>query len=201
MRASPGVRVSRAALFAVLCVLLAAFGHGLAMGSMPPLRADVLGWLAVLAPCCVLCGRERSLPGIGAAMLTAQAGLHVGFDAACFRPAAWSMPGMPGGPAPYPAAHATALHTTALHATAAHLTAALTASWWLRRGEAAVWALLRRAAALVPAPAAWWRTGPARASGPPSVRPVRRERATRIEGHLLLRHLVTRRGPPSLRWS
>ncbi|WP_234326512.1 hypothetical protein [Streptomyces sp. NRRL S-337] len=44
------------------------------------------------------------------------------------------------------------------HAAAAHVAAALLASWWLRRGEAALWSLLRRAVALVPGLVAWWGT-------------------------------------------
>ncbi|WP_241757089.1 hypothetical protein [Streptomyces sp. WAC00263] len=46
MNVSLAVRSLRAAVFAVLCVLLAAGGHALAMGAAPPVRVQVLG-----APC------------------------------------------------------------------------------------------------------------------------------------------------------
>nr|WP_248001932.1 hypothetical protein [Streptomyces sp. RPA4-2] len=148
MSASPEVRSLRAAVFAVLCVLLAAGGHGLASGEAPPLWADGAGFLAVFAAGCLLSGRERSLLGIGGAMLATQAGLHVAFEAA--RPRmTMNMHGMSMG---HPHAHA-----MTPHATAAHVAAAALATWWLRRGEAAFWCLLRRAVALVPGLAAWWR--------------------------------------------
>ncbi len=187
MSASPAVRSLRAAVFAVLCVLLAAGGHGLATGQAPPLRADAAGALAVFAAACLLGGRERSLLGIGGGMLAAQAGLHFGFEAA--RPRmAMTMHG----------AHMTHPHAMTPHATAAHLTAALLVTWWLRRGEAALWTLLRWAVTLVPGLVAWWRvrtgtsSAPARrgAARPASVpaRPLRQ---------VLLRHAVSRRGPPA----
>ncbi|WP_392967414.1 hypothetical protein [Streptomyces sp. LN245] len=149
MNASPAVRSLRAAVFAVLCVLLAAGGHALATGQAPPLWAEGAGLLAVFATGCALGGRERSLSGIGGAMLVAQAGLHLGFEAV--RPRmALNMHGMHMA---HPAAHA-----LTPHATAAHVAAALLATWWLRRGEAALWSLLRRAVTFVPGLAAWWRT-------------------------------------------
>ncbi|MFE6484227.1 hypothetical protein ACFVGN_15000 [Streptomyces sp. NPDC057757] len=187
MSASLAVRSLRAAVFAVLCVLLAAGGHGLATGEAPPLWADGAGVLALFAAGCLLGGRERSLAGIGGGMLAAQAGLHVGFGAA--RPRmAMDMHG----------AHMTHHHAMTPHATAAHLAAALLATWWLRRGEAALWSLLRRAVTLVPGLAAWWR-GPA---GPSDTR----ARWNAVCGNAaeprplrqaLLRHAVSRRGPPA----
>ncbi|MGW2748222.1 hypothetical protein [Streptomyces sp. NPDC001450] len=198
MSASPAVRSLRAAVFAAVCVLLAAAGHGLAMGDMPPLWADAAAFLGVLALGWALGGRERSLPGIGTAMLLTQAGLHIAFDAAHRsggdgRAHAMRMASMPGHSMVAMHAHSTA-HVTTAHATLAHLLAALLASWWLRRGEAALWALLRRAVAFVPGLVAWWRDAPLPApvgrvlslpAGPePSRRPT-------------LRHAVSRRGPPA----
>ncbi|WP_269290341.1 MULTISPECIES: hypothetical protein [Streptomyces] len=58
------------------------------MGAPPPVRAGGLGFVAVLAPGCILAGRERSLAGIGDAMLAAQAALHTVFAAARYRTAA-----------------------------------------------------------------------------------------------------------------
>ncbi|MGW3264058.1 hypothetical protein [Streptomyces sp. NPDC001056] len=190
MSASPAVRGLRAAVFAAVCVLLAAAGHGLAMGEMPSPGSDGAGFLAVFALGWTLGGRERSGRGIGAAMLLTQAGLHVWFDADRTGSPMAAMPGMTG-----PAAMrmtAAPAHTTA-QAAAAHLLAALAVSWWLRRGEAALWALLRRTAALVPGLPTRWHPAPL-----PTAEPVPRNRA----GHeplrrAPLRHAVTRRGPPA----
>ncbi|MFE7929217.1 hypothetical protein ACFU6S_10810 [Streptomyces sp. NPDC057456] len=204
MSASPAVRSLRAAVFAAVCVLLAAAGHGLATGATPPLWADGAGFLAVFTAGWLLGARERALPGIGAAMLTTQAGLHFAFDAARSRTAARTMPAMPmtsahgmhaHGMHPY-GMHLPAHTVTAMtpHATAAHVLAALAASWWLRRGEAALWSLLRRAVAFLPGLAAWWRVTPVPLPVPsvhcaaPAPAPPRQR---------LLRHAVSRRGPPT----
>jgi len=189
MNASPAVRSLRAAVFAVLCVLLAAGGHLLSTGQAPPLWADGAGFLAVFAAGCPLGGRERSLSGIGGAMLVAQAGLHLGFAAARPR-TAMNMHGMH---MTHPSAHA-----LTPHATAAHVAAALLATWWLRRGEAALWSLLRRAVTFVPGLVAWWRTR----TGPPPVRPhggagSRTPAGPWPFGRTPLRHAVSRRGPPA----
>jgi hypothetical protein len=227
MSASPAVRGLRAAVFAAVCVLLAAAGHGLAMGDMPPLWADGVGFLAVFALGWALGGRERSLPGIGAAMLLTQAGLHLGFGAAHHggsgpgmpRMSGHAMAAMPGmhamsghAVAAMPGMHAMSGHAvaampgmnamnehavhahTVAHATVAHLLAALLAAWWLRRGEAALWSLLRRTAALVPGLVAWWRDAPL----PAAAGPVPRIQAgSEPPRRVPLRHAVIRRGPPA----
>ncbi|WP_314220923.1 hypothetical protein [Streptomyces zaehneri] len=249
MSASPAVRSLRAAVFAAVCVLLAAAGHGLATGDTPPPWADGAGFLAVFTAGWLLGARERALPGIGAAMLATQAGLHVAFDAARSRTAGRTMPAMPvtsaqgthaygmhaygmhahgvhaygmhahgvhaygmhahgvhahgmhahGVHAYGMHAHGVHLHAhtasaMTAHATAAHVLAALAASWWLRRGEAALWSLLRRAVALLPGLVAWWRGTPA----PPPVPSVRLAAPAPVPlRQLLLRHAVSRRGPPA----
>ncbi|MGW1878491.1 hypothetical protein [Streptomyces sp. NPDC001975] len=243
MSASPAVRSLRAAVFAAVCVLLAAAGHGLAMGDMPPLWADAAGFVAVFGLGRALAGQERGLPEIVAGMLLTQAGLHVGFDAArAATPAPPRTMGMghmgmghmgmghvgmghvgmghvgmghvgmghmgmahmgmahmsPGQLRMHGHAMAGMVHhphALTAHATAAHVLAALVASWWLRCGEAALWSLSRRAAALVPGLAAWWCDAPlpAPAAGPHQV-PADPIRPRRL---LALRHAVSRRGPPS----
>ncbi|MFK0286984.1 hypothetical protein ACIQVL_41865 [Streptomyces sp. NPDC090499] len=211
MSASPAVRSLRAAVFAAVCVLLAAAGHGLAMGDMPPLWADAAGFVAVFVLGRALAGRERGLPEIGIGMLLTQAGLHFGFGAArALTPAASApavpmahmrmhgqvmtgmahMPGMRGVAQQHP--H---IHVLTAHATLAHVVAALVASWWLRRGEAALWSLLRRTAALVPGLAAWWHDAPLPApAGGPRLAPAAPIRPRPL---LALRHAVSRRGPPN----
>lgn len=195
MRAAPSVRVLRAAVFAALCALLAAGGHALATGVAPPVWVQAAGFVPVFGAGCLLAGRERSLSAIGAATLTAQGGLHLAF--AAVRPhTAMAAHGMRGlhGVHGLGAAHQHALISPV---TLAHAGAAALLTWWLRRGEAALWSLLRRAASLVPGLAAWWRVRDGAwpvpdardavrlSAGPP--RPLRR---------LLLRHAVQRRGPP-----
>ncbi|REK88627.1 hypothetical protein DY245_20295 [Streptomyces inhibens] len=195
MLASPAMRILRAAVFAAVCLTLSAAGHQLAAGSAPPAWADATGFLAVLVLGYLLSTRERSLLGIGGAMLTTQGGLHLAFDAAqapARRLAATSAPmGLHGTRM---MAHP---HPMSAHAAAAHLAAALLASWWLRRGEAALWSLLRRAVTLVPGLVAWWgaREGrlPALAY---AVVPHGLTAGQRILRQGLLRHAVSRRGPP-----
>ncbi|MFK4106565.1 hypothetical protein ACI2L1_42255 [Streptomyces sp. NPDC019531] len=86
-------------------------------------------------------------------------------------------------------------HAGTPHATAAHISAALLLTWWLRRGEAALWSLLRRSAALVPGLAAWWQ-GYGDPAAPAPARPVP-DSGPRTPRPLLLRHTVHRRGPPT----
>jgi len=190
MSASPMIRSVRAAVFAVVCVLLAAGGHALATGAAPPVWLDAAGFLPVFAAASALGGRERSLAGIGGAMLAVQGGLHLAFGAAGPHGAmAAHMPGMAHGMnmGHHP-------HALTSHAAAAHITAALLASWCLRRGEDALWSLLRKAAAFVPGLAAWWRTAPlpayADAPRPYALRPHPLRQ-------VLLRHALSRRGPPT----
>jgi multidrug transporter EmrE-like cation transporter len=185
--ASPAVRSLRAAVFAVLCVLLAAGGHALAVGVAPPVWMQLAGALVVFAVGCLLGGRERSLTGIGGVTLASQGGLHLAFGAA--RPqAAMVMHGM----------RMSHSHALTPHATAAHIGAALVLTWWLRCGEAALWSLLRWAVAFLPGLAAWWEEvrGFRGASRPPGPVRLAAERAWQPR-QVLLRYAVHRRGPPT----
>jgi hypothetical protein len=80
---------------------------------------------------------------------------------------------------------------------AGHLLAALVAAWWLRRGEAACWRLLRLALAPL-AGALTLLLGLVPANG--AQRPVRRWAADawRLPTAATLEHLLSRRGPPVL---
>lgn len=186
MTASGAVRALRAAVFAALCVLLAAGGHGLATGMVPPVWVQAAGFLLLFGAGCLLGGRERSLAAIGAGTLTAQGGLHLAFDAV--RPhSTMLMHGM----------RMSHTHAVTPHATAVHIVAALVLTWWLRRGEAALWSLLRRAAALVPGLAAWWRVRAGTGLLPAAEDAVLPAAAgSRPPRRILLRHAVQRRGPP-----
>lgn len=111
--------------------------------------AYLLGFAAVFGVSRAAVTRECGLAMIGALMGGAQAGLHVLFDAvqqatapAGGRAVAGAMPGMAHG---HPAMVAMAPGT--MHLTGgmllAHTVAALVLAWWLRCGEAAVFALAR----------------------------------------------------------
>jgi hypothetical protein len=78
-RPGAGLRILRAAVFAAVCVVLAAAGHTLASCARVPLwtlGAGFLGSLLLTAP---LTGRSRSLPGIAALLALGQAVLHTLF--------------------------------------------------------------------------------------------------------------------------
>ncbi|MDH6577833.1 hypothetical protein [Kitasatospora sp. MAP5-34] len=234
------LRVLRALPFATVCVLLAAAAHMPASGSTVPLSAILLGWVATAVAAALGARRERSLPAITGGLGAAQLALHFLFHAAqpsaaqrSLRPQAMAdmpgmagMPGMPGmgsagtglGAHPYTAAvpHATLWFHSALLGLSpamlgAHLAATLLAGWWLRRGEAAVWRLVRGTADAASA-AAHAYAAPLRAvlalfaaveGGLGHARPApTRQHAWpggywRLPSPVLLRHSVIRRGPPA----
>ncbi|MFF4549547.1 hypothetical protein ACFY1J_35865 [Streptomyces sp. NPDC001406] len=78
-RSGNRLRILRAAVFAAVCVVLAAAGHTLASCATVPLwtlGAGFLGALVLVAP---LAGRERSLPGIVTLLALGQTVLHTLF--------------------------------------------------------------------------------------------------------------------------
>ncbi|MEU0028726.1 hypothetical protein [Streptomyces sp. NPDC006335] len=78
-RSGGDLRVLRAAVFAAVCVVLAAAGHSIASCATVPLwtlGAGFAGAVLVVAP---LAGRERSLPGIATLLAVGQTVLHVLF--------------------------------------------------------------------------------------------------------------------------
>jgi hypothetical protein len=79
--ARPGgeLRVLRAAVFAAVCVVLAAAGHALASCATIPLWSLGAGFVAVFAVAAALAGRERSLAGIAALLALGQTVLHTLF--------------------------------------------------------------------------------------------------------------------------
>lgn len=81
-RTGADLRILRAAVFAAVCVVLAAAGHSLAACAAVPLwtlGAGFLGALVLVAP---LTGRDRSLPGIAALLALGQTALHTLFGLA-----------------------------------------------------------------------------------------------------------------------
>ncbi|MFF5013607.1 hypothetical protein [Streptomyces sp. NPDC001165] len=187
MSVSLALRSVRAAVFAVLCVLLAAGGHVLATGAAPPVWVQAAAFMPVFAAGCLLGGRERSLAAIGTGTLVAQGGLHLVFHTARPHHVAMAMHGMRMADA----------HALTPHATAAHVGAALVLTWWLRRGEAALWSLLRWAVAFVPGLAAWLQVADVERGVPDAQGLVRRAAGGPWSlRQARLRYAVHRRGPP-----
>ncbi|POX44174.1 hypothetical protein [Streptomyces sp. Ru72] len=75
-------RATRAAVFAAVCVLLAALGHVTMSGSHVPAWALAAGAAVTGAVGWCLAGRERGLPLIVAVVVAAQAMLHTAFSLA-----------------------------------------------------------------------------------------------------------------------
>lgn len=230
VRAGFGLRVLRAAPFATVCVVLAAAGHVFASGSPLPLPALLLGWLAVGAMAVCSAGRERSLRALCGALAVAQLGLHTlfhlseyggsgspGMTAMAGMAGMADMPGMAAAPPPAATAAPHAVlwwHAVLLGMTpqmlGAHVLAALAAGWWLRRGEAAIWRLVRVSAKAAEAAgracaaalnglrllAAAALGTPLAPSGHPLPAGADDGRLRR-PAPLLLRHSVIRRGPPT----
>ncbi|MFD0660405.1 MFS transporter [Thermocatellispora tengchongensis] len=126
----------RAAVFSVVCVVLAALGHVVAGGSGPAPWAVVAGGLGVLAVAAGMAGRERSAAVISVSLAGAQLVLHELFAF--------------GSPAEEDISLVLHLHGESaglgesLGMLIAHMTATLLTGLWLARGEAALWATLRR---------------------------------------------------------
>jgi len=188
---SPYFRLTRAVVFATVCMTLATVAHAAMSPASIPAWAIIVGFAGVLAVAGALAGHERSLTTIMGGLLGGQFVLHSLFSSAASPVVHHTTPGMP-------AQVMTDHGAGSGHAmTLAHIAAAVLSAWWLRRGERAVWALTRRLAAraerpirlflalLLAEPAA----PPARVTvtaAPPVSRPA---------GHAI-RHHVVRRGPP-----
>ncbi|MFJ7126926.1 hypothetical protein [Streptomyces sp. NPDC098101] len=118
------LRALRAALFAVVCVALAAVGHSSMSAHRLPATA-LLGAFAVTAAVAwAAAGRRRGTPAIAGALLTLQGALHVLFSTTGAHGSTTSAPG--GSAAAHHATHGThamhAMHTMhgthAMHGTA-----------------------------------------------------------------------------------
>ncbi|WP_328751095.1 hypothetical protein OHT57_36895 [Streptomyces sp. NBC_00285] len=207
MTAGWGSRTVRAAVFAAVCVLLAALGHVLMSGTHVP------GWTLaaalVVTGCAGWClaGRERGLPLIVAVVVAAQTALHSAFSLAQPTSAGQDMGAM----------HMESMHTSGVDSMdaaqlgtssgvgalsywlpfgmyAAHLLAALLTGLWLAYGERAAFRILRAVAGWLVAPLRLLFALPATPHRP-RLR-VRRARSTRGPRLLLLPHAITHRGPP-----
>lgn len=205
MTAGWGARAGRAAVFAAVCVVLAALGHVMMSGDHVPFWTLVAGWAVTGAVGWGLAGRERGLPPITVVAVVAQTVLHSAFS--LVGPAADSMDmgAVPHGmhTMPMPTGTSTGMegHTapsghSSAGMLAAHLLAALLCGLWLGYGERAVFRVLRAVGG--------WLAAPMRPLFPapvpprrPSLRVRRRRRSHRAPRLLLLVHAITSRGPPA----
>ncbi|MFF1717907.1 hypothetical protein [Streptomyces sviceus] len=78
-RSGGDLRVLRAAVFAAVCVVLAAAGHSTASCATVPLWTLGAGFVGVVLVVAPLAGRARSLPGIATLLAVGQTVLHVLF--------------------------------------------------------------------------------------------------------------------------
>ncbi|MEV7808079.1 MFS transporter [Microbispora sp. NPDC088329] len=177
------LRLARAAAFTAVCLGLGVVAHLFGGGAVAP-GALALGLPAVFAAALPLTGRERTLRTILPLLAALQVALHVLF-ALSSPSSAWHVL----------AGHAMAGHT---HATPsfgmllAHGWAVALTALWLARGEAALWALLRRLAVRLTRIAA----DPAPPVFTPPASPHPDEPC--LPRFVAPRHCVTRRGPPRL---
>ncbi|MCW1095115.1 MULTISPECIES: hypothetical protein [Streptomyces] len=78
-RSGDDLRILRAAVFAAVCVVLAAAGHTLASCATVPLWSLGAGFLGAVLVAVPLAGRRRSLPGIATLLAVGQTALHALF--------------------------------------------------------------------------------------------------------------------------
>ncbi|MFE7095180.1 hypothetical protein [Streptomyces erythrochromogenes] len=218
------LRALRAAVFAALCVLLAAIGHMLMSGAAVPWWALSAGFAAAAGAAWSLADRERGLLAVTGAAVAVQGVLHSAFSLA----QSLSEPGLSTVSAPTATAGA-AVHAhhashpmadaasvpTAMHMAGggheasavpmafmspagmlvAHLLAAVLCGLWLAHGERALFRVVRAVAARLRAPLRLLLRPVAVVHRP---RPrVRRPRRTRAPRQLFLVHAITSRGPPT----
>jgi hypothetical protein len=86
------LRILRAAVFAAVCVVLAAGGHILASCATVPLWTLGVGFLGAVLVAAPLAGRVRSLPGIAALLAAGQTVLHMLFGLGQQTAASGAMP-------------------------------------------------------------------------------------------------------------
>lgn len=200
-------RTIRAAVFAAVCVLLAALGHVLMSGSDVPASALAAGTGATGAVGWCLTERERGLPLIVAVVVAVQTVLHEAFSLA------QSVTETSGSSASMDVSGMGSMHMDSMgmahmesmgQAAAdtspsagmllAHLLAALLCGLWLAYGEKAAFRILRAVAGWLAAPLRLLLALP---DTPERPRPhLRRRRSDREPRLLLLVDAITSRGPP-----
>ncbi|GAA0938709.1 hypothetical protein GCM10009554_27940 [Kribbella koreensis] len=210
----------RAALFAVVCVLLTVLGHVVMSGASLPWWAIGGAFAGVWSCGWWLAVRERDVVSVTAIAVAVQAVLHVGFTIAELIGSAGAVRSQTAMPETSPVAHGTGMmhaggmaHThemaqapgmvhgggvmlgSMLGMFAAHLVVALLSGLWLAYGERAVFRIVRYAAQRVRASLALVDKVSA-PLGLPRIKPglVFRVRTMR---RLRLVHAIVSRGPPA----
>ncbi|MEV0593292.1 MFS transporter [Nonomuraea cavernae] len=201
MSASLPFRLARTSAFAVVCLGLSVVAHTFGGGGVtPPAMAGALA--LAFAAAYPLSGRERTLRSILPLLGALQAVMHVGFSLAfsvtgdgspiVAHAPAGSVPGVGmlahGGLVPEVGMLAHGGLVPGVGMLVAHGWAIGLTALWLARGEALFWAVLRRLAgrllAVLLPPAPWTPFLSPRTAEPPVLRSA------------VLRHVVSRRGPP-----
>ncbi|WP_405967653.1 hypothetical protein OG613_26200 [Streptomyces sp. NBC_00015] len=213
-------RTLRAALFAAVCVLLAALGHVMMSGAEVPAWALAAGVAVTGIAGWCLAGRERGLPLIVTVVVAAQTALHSAFSlagpesgaaasAGMGAMGAMGMDSMDMGHMDHVSHIGHMSHmshmshmgegagqggSSSFGMLAAHLLAALLCGLWLAHGEKAAFRILRAVAGRLAAPLRLLLAVPVTPDRP-RVR-FRRRRSARAPRLLLLTHAITTRGPP-----
>jgi hypothetical protein len=213
----PRLRAARAALFAALCITLSSTSHVLMAHRPLPLAVVALAFAAVFVLAFALGGRERGFWAIGAAMVPLELAVDTLFTSgqqSCYGPAGGPVTGSwrslheavicHGGqvgsqlPTVSPAQAATTEATSSVLPwllLALHVAVGLLASWWLRRGEAAVHRMLRAVAVAAFHPLLVAVDDAVCHPVPRRVRPAAAPAPGGLTARPLL-HSVVRRGPP-----
>jgi hypothetical protein len=217
----PRLRALRAALFAALCVTLSSTSHVLMARTPLPLTVVAGAFAAVFALAYLLGGQERGFWSIAALMVPLELAVDTLFTTgqqACYGPSGGPVTGswrtlheavvchggqVGGGFAALPSGQSTPQvpsDTLPWVLLSVHVSVGLLASWWLRRGDAALARVLRAVAAAAFRPLLFAVTAARTALTlpPRRIRPVAaRSTAGALSARPLL-HAVVRRGPPAL---
>ncbi|MFI1091356.1 hypothetical protein [Streptomyces sp. NPDC020917] len=212
--------VLRAALFAALCVTLSSTSHVLMSREPLPPAVVAAAFAAVFGVAYLVAGRrECGFRMIAGLMVPLELAVDTWFTSGqrlCYGPSGGPVTGswrsfheavichgapagshLPGvaGAAPAAQMPSTALPWLLL---AAHVSVGLLASWWLRRGEAALQRMLRAACAAAFRPMLFAAAAVRRAAALPGrVRPAAAPPAPGALSARSLLHAVVRRGPPA----
>jgi len=186
-------RAVRAALFAVVCVLLTALGHVLMSGDSLPWWTVAGAFVGVWTCGWWLAAYERDVASVTAVAVAAQAVLHGGFSLAAMASSAHPQMTM-AEMSPVPHGHQMTLGPM-LGMFAVHLVMGLLSGLWLAYGERAVFGAIRCAAQRVRASL----TLVDRVPAPLGLLRVNRSRVFRVPAMRQWRlvHVIVSRGPPA----